>query len=520
MGLVRERAFAHYLGNSVESAALRAAMRIPNFLQNLLGEGVLSASFIPVYAGLIGRVDREEADRVASAVFTLLVLVVSLLVGGGLLATPLLVDVIASGFEGETRALTITLVRILFPGTGVLVLSAWCLGVLNSHRKFLLSYAAPVIWNSAIIAALLIYGGEDLDALAVKAAYGTAIGGLLQFLVQLPSTLALLGELRPALGLARDSVRQVLRSFFPAVLGRGVVQVSAFVDLSIASQVSQTAVSVLGFAQTLYLLPVSLFGMAVSAAELPEMSQVQGTTQEIASKLVKRIEDGLQRIAFFVVPSAVAFLALGDVVVGAIIQTGRFGANDTRLTWYLLAAAALGLIATTSGRLYASAFYAMKDTRTPVYFATARVLTSAALAYFLALVLPARLGIESDLGAAGIVIASGVSAWVELVLLRSALGRRIGVAKLAWSRAFSLHVAALIAAAAGLGVKLALARHFGARHSSEPGGSFLPMPELHPWWTAIAVLGVYGVTYFTITGALGVPQARAVLRRLTSRRRA
>ncbi|MGH2709097.1 MAG: lipid II flippase MurJ, partial [Actinomycetota bacterium] len=158
LGLIRNRVFAHYFGTSDAADAFNAAFRIPNFLQNLFGEGVLSASFIPVYAGLRARGQEQEARRVAGAVAALLGLVVSVLVLAGVALTPLLIDVIAPGFSGEKRSATIRLVRILFPGAGLLALSAWCLGVLNSHRRFFLAYSAPVVWNLANIAALVGYG--------------------------------------------------------------------------------------------------------------------------------------------------------------------------------------------------------------------------------------------------------------------------------------------------------------------------------------------------------------------------
>src|SRR5579885_948804 len=120
-GLVRESVFAHFFGDSAAADAFRAALRIPNFLQNLFGEGVLSASFIPVYAGLLAHEKREEAGRVAGAVFAILALITSVLVLLGVIATPLFIDVIAPGFHGAKRELTITLVRIFFPGAGFLV---------------------------------------------------------------------------------------------------------------------------------------------------------------------------------------------------------------------------------------------------------------------------------------------------------------------------------------------------------------------------------------------------------------
>src|ERR1700719_2890 len=157
-GLIRERVLAHYLGTLPAADAFRAALRIPNFLQNLFGEGVLSASFIPVYSRLLAGSDEKDANHVASVVGSLLALLTSLLVILGILSTPLLIDVIAPGFTGETRQLTVRLVQILFPGVGALVMSAWCLGILNSHGHFFLSYSAPVLWNLFIIAGLLAFG--------------------------------------------------------------------------------------------------------------------------------------------------------------------------------------------------------------------------------------------------------------------------------------------------------------------------------------------------------------------------
>src|SRR6476620_7520608 len=160
-GLIRLRVFAYYFGLQSDSAdAFMAAFRIPNFLQNLFGEGALSASFIPVYASLLARGDREEATDVAGAVGALLSLVTAVIVLLGILFTPLLITVIAPGFTGPKRDLTIILVRIGFPGVGLLVLSSWCLGILNSHHRFLLSYSAPVLSNVAMIVALIGWGGR------------------------------------------------------------------------------------------------------------------------------------------------------------------------------------------------------------------------------------------------------------------------------------------------------------------------------------------------------------------------
>src|SRR4051812_37927899 len=233
-GLVRVSVFAHYFGQRSDAAdAFNAAFRIPNLLQNLFGEGALSASFIPVYAGLLARGEQDEADRVARAVFIILSLVTAVLVLAGVVLAPVFIDVISPGFSGSKRELTTRLVRILFPGAGLLVISAWCLGVLNSHRKFFISYTAPVIWNASMIVTLLAFGGgRPLDRLAVLLAAGSVVGSGLQFAVQLPAVLGVFGHAGrggPAFPLS-PGVRAVIRNFGPAFVSRGVVQVSAYID--------------------------------------------------------------------------------------------------------------------------------------------------------------------------------------------------------------------------------------------------------------------------------------------------
>ncbi|HEX5963412.1 MAG TPA: lipid II flippase MurJ, partial [Gemmatimonadales bacterium] len=191
LGLIRNRVFAHYFGTSAAADAFNAAFKLPNFLQNLFGEGVLSASFIPVYVRLLQQ-DRDQARRVALAIGTLLALAVSLVVLVGVLVTPLLVTIFTPGFDGAKREATIRLARILFPGAGLLVLSAWCLGVLNSHGRFFLPYTAPVLWNLAIIGTLLAFGDASSGfRLAEIAAWGSVAGSALQFGVQLPTVLRL-----------------------------------------------------------------------------------------------------------------------------------------------------------------------------------------------------------------------------------------------------------------------------------------------------------------------------------------
>jgi putative peptidoglycan lipid II flippase len=496
-GLVRVRVFSHYFGLASDAAdAFNAAFRIPNFLQNLFGEGVLSASFIPVYANLLAREDDEESGRVAGAVFAILALTASVLVAAGVLATPYLIDAIAPGFHGAKRELTIRIVRILFPGAGLLVLSAWCLGMLNSHRKFFLSYTAPVIWNLAMIATLAVFGSrQPLDRLAVALAWGSVAGSALQFGVQVPTVLRLARRLRISLDAASANVRAVIRNFVPVFISRGVVQISAYVDALLASLLPTGAVTGLTNAQLLYTLPVSLFGMSVSAAELPAMSSALGSDREVADYLRRRLDSGLRQIAFFIVPASAGFLVFGDTIAGALLQTGRFTHADSLYVWGILAGSTVGLLAMTLGRLYSSTYYALRDTRTPLRYAILRVALTTALGYLMAIPLPPAIGLNPRWGVAGLTASAGIAGWIEFTLLRRTLNRRIGRTGLPLGYVARLWTAAVVAAALAWGVRIAIG-HRG------------------PILAAALILPSYGAAYFAMAMALGLEEARAALRRL------
>jgi putative peptidoglycan lipid II flippase len=491
-GFIRQWVINHYLGLGLVADALGVSFRIPNLLQNLFGEGVLSASFIPVYARLVSEGRQRDADRVAEAVASLLVLVVAVIVAVGVGAAPLVVDVLAPGYTDEKRMLVIVLVRILFPATGVLVFSAWCLGILNSHRKFFLSYTAPVVWNAAIVVAAILGRHAGQMKFAAIVAWGAAAGSLLQVLVQMPTVLGLARGLQFGTHLGDAEVRTVVRNFWPALLARGVNQVSAFVDTVISTLLGTGPAAALVNAQLLYTLPVSLFGMSVAAAELPEMSSVRGTEEARHAALRARLVDGAHRIAFFIVPAAVAFLALGQVLVAALFQTGRFSAANSRYVWAILAGSAVGLLASTLSRLTSSAFYALGDTRTPLRFAAVRVGLTTVLGFLCAVPLPHLLGVELRWGAVGLTASAGFAAWVEFALLRRSLAARIGATPFETGYLPKLWISALAAGAAGWGL-------------------WLVTRTLGPAATGAAVLVPYALVYGALTLLFRIPTAQDIL---------
>jgi putative peptidoglycan lipid II flippase len=225
------------------------------------------------------------------------------------------------------------------------------------------------------------------------------------------------------------------------------------------------------------------------------MSRAIGSLEQVADVLRKRLGDGLRRIAFFIVPSSMAFVALGDVIAAVLYQTGKFTHADANYIWGILAGSTVGLLASTLGRLYSSTYYALHDTRTPLRFAIVRVSLTTALGYLCALPLPRALGIDPKWGVAGLTASAGVAGWIEFALLRRSLNRRIGRTGLSASYVFKLWVAALLAADIGWAFKLLL-------------------EGLHPIPLAAIVLGSYGVAYFAIAYFLEVPEARAIIFRI------
>ena len=528
IGLVRDRAIAFFFGSGAFADVYRLALRAPNFLQNLLGEGTLSASFIPIYSRMLEEGREEDAGRFAGAIFGILAAVAfGAAVLGVVLAEPF-VALIASGFLDDADKLAagtiaidryqlaVTVTRLTFPMTAFLVLSAWCLGVLNSHRRFLLSYFAPVAWNVALIAAL--FGGAYLylddplgigglavvptDALSrvlVAVFVGGIAGGVLQFGVQLPTVFTLLKGFRPSLSLSVAGVREAIAAFVPVVLGRGAYQLSGYLDFWLSTFVAAGALGAIGYAQTLYLLPISLFGMSVAASELPELSRISAAELD---RFLGRVSGSVRQIFYLIVPTTVGYLGFGALVVGAFYQTGQFGPADTWQVTLVLAAYSLGMIATTAGRLLQNAFYALNDTKTPARIAVWRVAVSAVIGAALMFLLDrlsvaevvgvANPGDPLRLGAVGLALGSAVGAWVELWRLVRALRLHDAAFRLPWGGA--LQMAGLAGLAA---VPAALVRWL------------VPLGDVPVWLYGAGVVALYGLAYLALGHLAGLPESDA-----------
>jgi putative peptidoglycan lipid II flippase len=530
MGFVREGTFARYFGVGPHQDALTAAMRVPNVLQNLLGEGALSASFIPIYSGLLQEGRDEEAGRFAGAIFGLMAAAAAAFALLGILLAKPIVFALAPGFLRDAAAvaagtmtvdrfaLAVAGIRILFPMAGFLVLSVWALAILNSNRRFFLPYFAPVLWNSAIVAALLTAGhrlsntggATEQVQLFTVACWGAFAGGVLQFLVQLPFVLGILRGFHPSLSLSVPGVREALRAWWPAVAGRGVVQIAGYVDLFLATLLATGAPAADRIAQTFYLLPIGLFGMSIAASELPEMSRLRG--EGAVPALLARVRRALSYVAFLNIPTVIGYLVFGYLVVG-LYRQGNFGVPGNWLVYLVLWGYSTGILATTTSRLLQNTFYALGDTRSPARIAALRVGTSVLVAvplmFFLdryrldSLVGPLP-GPPLYLGSVGLALASGFGAWMELTQLRAALRRRIPEFELPWREDARM---ALLALAAAL-----------------PGGLvWWALPPLAPILKAILVLGTYGTAYLVFAKLARLEEVESLLagvrRRLRGLRR-
>lgn len=491
VGLLRQRVTAHYFGTGPFADVLAAAFRIGNITQNLLGEGTLSASFIPVYARLRGAGRAAEAARFALAALGLLIALAAAASLAGALAAPWLSLIIAAGFDDARLASTARVVRIVFPMTGLLVLSAWGLGVLNAHRRFFLPYAAPVLWSAAQIVALLVVGGAlgvRGEPLAEALAWSALVGAALQLGLLLPTTRRLLGSLRPRLDAADPHVREAASKLPSALLGRGVIQLSGLVDTLLVSFLGTGANAAFNYAQTVYLLPMSLLGTGEAAAALPEMARdtAEADRARRDAALRARLGGSLGRLAVLALPSAAALIVLGREVITVLLQTGSFDRQATERVVPLVAAYGFALVGNAAGRVLSTTCFALGDTRTPARLAVVRVVVSTSLALVL----------MRSLDVLGVVLGAVIAGWVEALLLAARVRGAIGGLGLAQIPV--VRVAALTVLSAGTA---ALTR------------ALLPAALTARPLGALIILATFGAVFAVSAPALGLIRLRSLLRR-------
>ena len=470
-GLLRSVLVTNVLGIGLIGDAFAAAQRIPNILQNLLGEGALSAAFVPEYSRLVDE-DKEKAGEVAGSFLSFLICLVACITGVAFLAAKPITRVIAWGFSGERFDLTVQLVRIILVGTSVLVMSAWCLSLLNSHRRFFLSYAAPVAWNVVQILVLVVLAISELSgkSSAIALAWALIIGSVLQVAIQIPAIVKENPNIRLSLRWKSKPTSLILKRFWPAIIGKGALQISSFIDLAFASILSLGAASTLAAAQTIYLLPVALIATSIAATELPELSRLE---QPFA--IQQRVSKRLTQMLWILAPVMAIYIGAGTHIADVLFNLGgfreRISSEDLKVIGLTLGAYSLGLPALMGSRLLQNVYFSSGDTQTPSRISVIRLLVSATFGLVLMFqfeqllvighsivgfgdwnlawggsakeirnssVFPARLG------TVGLALGSALGAWTEFFLLRQGSLDRWNANRLTSSRLYKDITAGLV----------------------------------------------------------------------------
>ena len=376
-GLVREIVFAGLFGAGMAYDAFLAAYRIPNLLRDLLAEGALSAAFVTTYSQTMAEKGTRQARDLSNRLTTLLVPVVTGICLLGALFSPSLVSSIFPGFssiEGK-HELTVLLTRVMMPFLLFIALAAKAMGVLNSHGKFGIPALSSTFFNVTSVAIGLLLGFVvgpmfELEPI-VGMAIGTLLGGVVQYVCQIPSLRGTGLRFRVDLKVSDSGVRQVLRLMTPASIGAAAVQINVMVNSTFASRVTDAAgeiidapVSWLGYAFRFMQLPLGLFGIAVATATLPVISREAGAGR------IDDFRDTLSRslglVFLLTIPSTVGLLVLSQPIVGIVYERGRFTALDTEQTALALSFYCLGLVGYASSKVLAPAFYALGNVRIPM----------------------------------------------------------------------------------------------------------------------------------------------------------
>ncbi len=490
VGLVRQRVTAHFFGTSAVADVIAAAFRAGNLAQNLLGEGTLSASFIPVYAKLRAAGREAEAGEFARATLGLLFAAVVVICGLGVGLAPWLAVAVAGGFEPDALAMTTRLIRLVFPATGALVLCAWALGVLNAHRQFFLPYAAPMIWSAAQIAALFI-GGAWLslsgEGLARVLALGAIVGACLELLTLVTRTRPLLKRLKPSFDFRNPHVREAATRLPGVLLGRGVIQISGLVDTLLVSFVGTGAASTFVYAQMLYMLPMSLLGTGEAAVSLPEMARdsAEDDVEKRHALMRRRLGATLTRVSVLGIGAMVVLMLFGMELISLLLRTGRFDADSTTKVAAAVRVYGVALIGNASVRLFATTFFALGETKLPARYAVVRVATSTVIS----------LALMGPFGVVGVVAGAVTAAWLEAVLLGWQLRMRLGGLGLR-----ELPLWRMLALAAITCAVPSAAKHLLGTHA-------LTM------WGALVTLVVAGISYLVAVTLLKLLDLRRLLRR-------
>jgi putative peptidoglycan lipid II flippase len=428
LGLVRDQVFAALFGAGLQYDAFLTAFRIPNLLRDLFAEGALSAAFVTTFTQVQQIKGPEEAFRLSNRVATALMLVLSVICVVGWIFAPSIVYWLAPGFydvPGKAE-LTIHLTRIMIPFLLLIALAAKAMGILNARNKFAIPAIAPVFFNLGSVIGGLFLGfsvGPSLGLSPIEGmAFGTLVGGFLQFAVQWPSLRRAGFRYRPMLDFYDPGVRQIMRLMGPAIIGTAAVQINVFVNTNFASEIVDPAtgavlngpVSWLSYAFRFMQFPIGVFGVAIATAALPPLSRSTSNPDYVEFR--QTLAHSLALVFLLCIPSAVGLAVLGRPIVALVFEHGKFTSFDTVQTANALAAYSLGLAGYAAVKVLSPAFYALNDARTPMLISVGSIVVNFVMNSLLV----------GPFGHVGLAFSTSTVALVNFLLLAVFMRRRLG----------------------------------------------------------------------------------------------
>jgi putative peptidoglycan lipid II flippase len=415
-GFIRDMVVAQLFGAGMASDAFFVAFRIPNLLRRLVGEGSLTASFIPVYSEYIAQKTKEEGNELVQISFSVLSVFLILITTLGIAFSPWIVKIMAYGFseDPEKLHLTVFLTRIMFPYIFFIGFVALAMGILNSWKHFAAPALAPVLLNLSIIACALIFA-HRLKNPVTALAWGVLLGGFVQLIFQFPFLYRRGIRFRWRFNLRHPGVRRIGALMFPSVLGLAVTQLNVLVSTFLASYLPEGSVSFLYYADRLLEFPMGIFAIAIATAVLPAMSEL--SAKRDLRGLQETLSFALRLVFFVTLPAMIGLIVLRIPIINLLFQRGAFDARSAEMTAQALFYYALGLAAFAGVRIIVPAFYSLQDTKTPVKVAFIALLANAALgAVLMGPLLHGGLALSTSL-------AAGLNFLLLVILLKKKLGR-------------------------------------------------------------------------------------------------
>jgi len=492
LGLVRQIVFGAYFGTGPEMDAYVAAVRIPDAIFLVVAGGALGSAFIPLFTGRLARNETGAAWHLASAIMTILVVVLVPISVASIVLAPWLVRVfVAPGLAPEVQARTVELMRVMLISPTIFGVSGIVMGALNAHQHFLLPAVAPIVYNIGLIVGGIVGGLTPVGAMGP--ALGMVAGAVGHFVVQVPGLVRYGAKLRPTLGRDDSGVREVGVLIAPRVLGMAAAQINIMVSSNLASRLGPNAISTLDYAWRVVLLPQGIFAQAVGTAVFPTFSR-QAALGETGA-LRATLTNSLGLLIALTIPASVGMVMLGEPIVAAMFQRGAFDAEATGAVAWCLAFFAVGLVGHSALEVLGRAFYALQDTWTPALAAVAAVVLNAVLGLWL----PGVFARAGGLPLGGLALSTALAALFETAVLLVLARRRLGSVD---GRGIVSTTARVAVASLGMAAALWV---------------FLSAGPADPYLQSLIGVPIGVVVYLALAWILGIDQLRLAARMVFSR---